>query len=86
MSCTCSAKKYPCPVHAPGHLPVPDVVERGVFVIRIYQRWGTNEKWFSTVTKDAIQIATGSDRENRHDAMLEATCFLNSQNQKPKEK
>lgn len=29
---------------------------------------------------------TDSDWENRWDAMLEATCFLNSTNQKPKEK
>lgn len=86
MSCTCAKKQYPCPVHAPGHLPVPEVVEHSIFVIRICQRLATNEKWFSTVTKDAISVFTGSDRENRWDAMLEATCFLNSQNQKPKEK
>ncbi len=86
MSCTCAQKQYPCPVHAPGHLPVPETVEHAIFVIRIYQRLGTNEKWFMQITKDAIVVATGSDRENRNDAMLEATCFLTSQYQKPKEK
>jgi hypothetical protein len=86
MSCTCAKKQYPCPVHRGGHLPVPEIVERAVFVIRISQRWGTNEKWFSTVTKDAVTVFIGSDRENHWDAILEATCFLNSQTQKPKEK
>lgn len=86
MSCTCMKKQLPCPIHGEKGLPIPETVERGVFVIRIYQRWSTNEKWFFTLAKDTIQIAIGSDRENEADAMLEATCFLTSQYQKPKEK
>lgn len=85
MSCTCAKKQYPCPVHAPGHLPVPETVQHVVFVIRLYQRLATNEKWFVTVVKDAITVFTSSDMDSRHDAVREAIDFLDSQNQKPKE-
>jgi hypothetical protein len=85
MSCTCFKKHMPCPIHGEPGLTLPGIVEHSIFVIRICQRLANNEKWFFTITKDAIKVAVGSDRENRYDAMLEATCWLNSQNQKPKE-
>lgn len=72
MSCTCAKKQYPCPVHAPGHLPVPDVVEHHCIVVRIYQRLGTDEKWFSTITKDAIQVSTSMAFDAKKEAVSAA--------------
>jgi hypothetical protein len=95
MNCTCSKNKYPCPIHGEQGLPVSEVVNHDCYVIRICRRrrmredkhWAADGPWFSEITKDAMHAFTGSDRENKIDAMLEATCFLTSLQQKqPKEK
>jgi hypothetical protein len=61
MSCTCSKRLYPCPVHTPGKLPEVERVEETVYVIRIYHHWpegsvnDSDKRWGYTVTKDAIK-------------------------------
>jgi len=63
-------------------------IVREAFILQISQHEGDDQHWFFTIDNqgDGKRISTGSDCKNRHDAMLEATCWLNSQNQKPKEK
>ncbi len=55
--------------------------------VTIYQLYiGQTEagKWYFWLACDDQFVTRGSERENERDAMLEATCFLNSTNQKPK--
>jgi hypothetical protein len=85
MSCTCSKRQLPCPIHGEKGLPQPESVEHHCIVVRVYQR--DTGKWYATITDNAIQVIKTSDRENKPDAMLEVTCFLTSmQKPKPKEK
>lgn len=88
MNCTCFDRKYPCPVHAPGHLPVVELVERAVFVIRLFQRWPVDgeKRWFATVTKDCVHVFSSTERPNASDAIWEATEWLHNTNPRPKEK
>lgn len=74
MSCTCSKKKLPCPIHGEKGLPIPETVEHSVFVIRVYQR--KDDSWFTEIVKDSIKVFEGSDRKNQRDAMLESICKL----------
>jgi hypothetical protein len=45
-------------------------------IIRLFQR--ANGTWFSTIEQNGKSVLIGSDRENKNDAMLEATCWLNN--------
>lgn len=81
MSFTCAKKQYPCPVHAPGHLPVSEIVNHKCIVIWTYHRWATTEKWFCEVVEDAIQTFNTPDQDTNQQAIAAALEYLSSKNQ-----
>ena len=63
MKCTCSKLVY-CEIHKDKPLIMPEVVKHHTFVIHIYRKSSVN-KWFYTLTKDAVRLKISEDFETK---------------------